>query len=228
MARKEEQDDPADSQRQGLNTAAQVTMAIAATFVAFLAAWNLILIHKTFVQTRKAAGSTRDAVWAARRANKIAQDALNGADRPWVTLVGVTGANKIKVGQKADLTINIENLGKSPAKNVVDGVTVGLIPVANFPTTAAKIQNQLQNRGVLFPSESVLKEEPSPVAITKERMQAIREGTLALAVLGPITYEDSGGALHHSRVCWIWIPEIQVNGRADNWGSCQGFPYEAD
>jgi hypothetical protein len=155
---------------------------------------------------------------AATKAAKAAEDGIRKAEanshldqRAWVGLMSVVGTPQI--GAKSEITVNLKNVGKTPASKVSLRVIVAQAQNWMIPDFATEVAaNPDMTKGTLAPGAECYATVYTQLTADEDGMTQIESGRHVVYVFGKTTYLDIFGCEH-----WTTFALTLDGDRATHW-----------
>jgi hypothetical protein len=162
-------------------------------FAGVVAFFTIVLVGVSYYQWKVAdkaaeaakdsAGAAKAAAQSAQTANQLSLQSLVITERPYVYNKRFL-LKPLKVGEKATITADIENMGKLDAQQFGEGAIV------EFRTsTPPGIEMKSGILTDLVPHVAKTMTFSSPDAVTSDQLRAIRSGALTLFIYGFVRYQ---------------------------------------
>jgi hypothetical protein len=187
---------------EGNRTVAKVAVGVAAIYAA-IAALQWCEMYK--------------ANQIAGRANKMTQENVANADRPWVGVYGM-GMRNFSIGQQPSIEAAFSNSGKTPALDFVYTINVrtGLsehpsrtppFQVLSVPIVAPTAP---PSRFPLFPNGTSSSSSTFNVTLDEKMIQEFKADKRWIIVKGRIDYNDRFKGSHQTNFCFFYIAQRDV------------------
>ena len=146
-----------------------------------------------------------------RGANAIAERAIHAHVRPWIGLAKAT-LKPLSDGLPAEIAVEVENFGQSPALRVRSGITCALVD----PKDAPPAPGVAKNCATLFPGTQMklAPEVGKMVPLPTGSVAAIHAGAAVFWAVVQLLYEDSLGE-HETLMHLKYNPKTGLFGGAE-------------
>lgn len=164
----------------------------------------------------------------------IMKDTLN-LDRPWV---GISGSGNFQLeiaeGGPLSVTMNAQNVGRTPALNQVSVNKLETVPPGGHaPDFGGYSKSEASPPVVLFPGSitTIHIDTTKPSAqgnsfahLKPQEVEALKNGTVQIYVYGSIWYDDTHAREHRTDYCFTYIPDTSKS-LSTNFGACKTHNY---
>jgi hypothetical protein len=143
-------------------------------------------------------------IFTARRANKIASDALEISHRPWAGMNGDVGFSRLNLKNEVFqflVSYKLKNFGASPALNIVVQLGNPIEDVRDLYIYDIKVNDACQSAENLtkLTGDLLLPSGDKPDTWTFGE----KAWKVSFIIPGCIAYRDTGGAVHHTQLCYV-------------------------
>ena len=134
---------------------------------------------------------------------EVMKTSLRTTERAWVTVFQGKLDNIISIGVRPSDTVEIQNSGHSPARNI--SIKHGLFIWKNLPDGPITSVELAEDKGrpVLGPSVHMGMTSENPVRITEEKMASLKNGSERLFSIGVVLYTDAFEETHRTEFCFF-------------------------
>jgi hypothetical protein len=158
------------------------------------------------------------------------------SDRPWV---GINGSGNFQLeiteGGPLSVSINAQNVGRTPALNAVSVNKLEFVPPnGHIPDFGGYSKAEASPPVILFPGSvttihidtSKLSAQGNAFAhLSPPEVEALKNGTVQIYVYGSIWYDDTLHTREHrTDYCFVQIPD-PLKPAAANFGACKTHNY---
>lgn len=198
----------------------QARAAAAAELVADLGIWSLVTgviglggVAITLVLNARAARAATDAAIAAQDSVRLSEQTSRIQLRAYLS-AELVKAQGISANTEPKFSVNIHNIGSTPAIRVSIGTNIVYIPdLVNPESFSVPTANQVPRASlVLGPGRSIKHGSSSSVSLTTEGLVAWQAGGSAFFLVGCIIYDDVFGSTWETRFVHAY-DRANVDGR---------------
>ncbi len=136
---------------------------------------------------------------------RLFRESNEHAYRAWLTVKKVSSAQPIVVGSQAELWVEIENTGRSPAQSVRVTATTALQP-RDWIIPGRLPDAEEQGVGVIGPSQAHSTDFIKKRPLNPAEVNGVDSGVLRIFWIGTVTYADQFGGDRLLEFCYFYDP----------------------